>query len=41
METVWDRSSDDELLGAARAEPLAFGAFEWRHGRAGAWECRG
>ncbi len=31
METVWDRSSDDELLGAARADPLAFGAFYRRH----------
>ena len=31
MGTVWDRSSDDELLAAARADPLAFGAFYRRH----------
>jgi RNA polymerase sigma factor (sigma-70 family) len=31
METVWDRSSDDDLLGAAGADPLAFTAFYRRH----------
>lgn len=31
MEPVWDRSSDDDLLGAARSDPLAFGVFYRRH----------
>jgi RNA polymerase sigma factor (sigma-70 family) len=31
METVSDRSSDDEMLRAARSDPRAFGAFYRRH----------
>jgi RNA polymerase sigma-70 factor, ECF subfamily len=29
--TVWDRSSDEELLRASRSDPAAFGAFYGRH----------
>jgi RNA polymerase sigma-70 factor (ECF subfamily) len=29
--SVWDRSSDEELLRACRGEPAAFGAFYARH----------